>query len=198
MLSSDLAELYKVQPKVLMQAVKRNPQRFPEDFMFRLSPEETQAVRHSPLRSRSQIVTLKRGQNVKYVPYAFTEQGIAMLSSVLRSNTAIQVNIAIMRAFVRLREILLTHKDLMHKLEELERKYETHDRQIHGIFEAIRQVMSPEPKDRTLFCQRKSLVPVCENGLTLRGRVLGEGHAWPMMPLDTIGDPQDLGDGTTH
>ena len=115
--------------------------------MFRLSPEETQAVRHR-LRSRSQIVTLKRGQNVKYVPYAFTEQGIAMLSSVLRSNTAIQVNIAIMRAFVRLREILLTHKDLMHKLEELERKYETHDRQIHGIFEAIRQVMSPEPKSK--------------------------------------------------
>ena len=85
---------------------------------------------------------------MKYVPYAFTEQGIAMLSSVLRSNTAIQVNIAIMRAFVRLREILLTHKDLMHKLEELERKYETHDRQIHGIFEAIRQVMSPEPKSK--------------------------------------------------
>jgi len=147
MLSSDLAGLYGVKPKTLIQAVKRNVQRFPEDFMFRLSPEETQAVRHR-LRSRSQIVTLKRGQNVKYVPYAFTEQEIAMLSSVLRSNTAIQVNIAIMRAFVRLREILLTHKDLMHKLEELERKYETHDRQIHGIFEAIRQVMGPEPKSK--------------------------------------------------
>ena len=95
MLSSDLAGLYGVKPKTLIQAVKRNVQRFPEDFMFRLSPEETQAVRHR-LRSRSQIVTLKRGQNVKYVPYAFTEQGIAMLSSVLRSNTAIQVNITIL------------------------------------------------------------------------------------------------------
>ncbi|HCA79449.1 MAG TPA: DNA-binding protein [Bacteroidetes bacterium] len=148
MLSSDLAELYKVQPKVLMQAVKRNPQRFPEDFMFRLSPEETQAVRHSPLRSRSQIVTLKRGQNVKYVPYAFTEQGIAMLSSVLRSNTAIQVNIAIMRAFVRLRDILSAHKELAHKLEELEHKLETHDVQIRDVFEVIRQLMRDEEKPK--------------------------------------------------
>jgi hypothetical protein len=107
-----------------------------------------QAVRHRRLGLRSQIVTLKRGQNVKYAPYAFTEQGIAMLSSVLRSNTAIQVNIAIMRAFVRLREIFSTHKDLMHKLEALEQKYETHDTQIHGIFEAIRQIMSPETKPK--------------------------------------------------
>ena len=148
MLSSDLAELYGVRPKVLIQAVKRNAQRFPEDFIFRLTREETKSVLHHLLGLRSQNVTLKRGQHVKHVPYAFTEQGIAMLSSVLRSDTAIQVNIAIMRTFVRLREIFSTHKDLMQRLQALEQKYETHDKQIHGIFEAIRQIMSPETKPK--------------------------------------------------
>ena len=147
-LSTDLAVLYEVQPKALIQAVKRNAQRFPDDFMFRLTPEETQSVLRNILPSRSQIVTLRRGQNVKYSPYAFTEQGVAMLSSVLRSRRAIQVNIAIMRAFVRLREIFAAHRDLARQLESLERRYETHDRHIHTIFEAIRQLMAPERKPR--------------------------------------------------
>lgn len=139
MLDRDLAKLYGVSTKVLNQAVKRNLERFPEDFMFQLSREEAEAV------SRSQSVTLKRGKNVKYLPYAFTEQGVSMLSSVLRSKRAIEVNIAIMRAFVRLREILSTHKDLARKLEELEKKYDSH---FQVVFEAIRQLMAPpSPQD---------------------------------------------------
>jgi phage regulator Rha-like protein len=142
MLSTHLAKLYGVEVKVLIQAVKRNAERFPDDFMFQLTWEEMQS-------SRSQIVTLndkKRGTNVKYLPYAFTEQGIAMLSSVLNSKRAIQVNIAVMRAFVKLREILLTHKELAHKLSELEHKIEKHDGEIQAIFEAIRQLMAPPPE----------------------------------------------------
>ena len=111
-----LAELYGVKTKVLMQAIKRNIERFPEDFMFQLTWEETKSL-------RSQFVTLKRvevvdsgqGKHIKYIPYALTEQGVAMLSSFLRSKRAVQVNIAIMRAFVKLREILSTHKELAHK-----------------------------------------------------------------------------------
>ena len=115
MLDSDLAELYGVETKTLNRAVKRNLDRFPADFMFRLSADEVEALRF-------QFGTLKlgRGQHRKYLPYAFTEQGVAMLSSVLRSQRAVQVNIAIMRAFVRLREILATHKDLALRLDELE------------------------------------------------------------------------------
>ncbi|MFH1429715.1 MAG: ORF6N domain-containing protein, partial [Candidatus Margulisiibacteriota bacterium] len=100
MLDRDLAKLYRVETKVLNQAVKRNLSRFPEDFMFQLSKKEAE-------RSRSQIVTLKRGQNIKHLPYAFTEQGIAMLSSVLKSDVAIEVNIQIMRTFTRLRDMLI-------------------------------------------------------------------------------------------
>ena len=140
MLSTYLAKLYEVETKALVQAVKRNVERFPEDFMFQLTWEEAQ-------RSRSQIVTLNvsRGRNIKYLPYAFTEQGVAMLSTVLKSKRAIQVNIAIMRVFVRLRHILLAHKELAHKLAELERKIEKHDTDIQSIFETIRQLMSPPP-----------------------------------------------------
>lgn len=110
MLSTHLAQLYGVQVKVLMQAIKRNSERFPDDFMFQLTPREAQSL-------RSQFVTLnnagsKRGKHLKYLPFAFTEQGVAMLSSVLRSKRAVQVNIAIMRAFVKLRQILSTHKEL--------------------------------------------------------------------------------------
>jgi hypothetical protein len=133
MLSPHLAELYGVEPKVLLQAVKRNSERFPSDFMFQLTHQEV-------TRSRSQFVTLKRGQNVKYLPYAFTEQGVAMLSSVLRSKRAVQVNVDIMRAFVRLRQLLVSHADLAVKLEELEKKY---DAQFRIVFDAIRQLMSP-------------------------------------------------------
>ena len=139
MLSTHLAKLYGVKTKVLIQAVKRNIKRFPKDFMFQLSWEEAQS-------SRSQFVTLKKGQNIKYLPYAFTEQGVAMLSSVLNSERAIQVNIAIMRAFVKLREILSTHKELAYKLKELETKIEKHDEEIIAIFEAIRQLMAPPPE----------------------------------------------------
>ena len=137
MLSTDLAELYEVAPKVLVQAVKRNIERFPSDFMFQLDFQEVR-------RSRSQFVTLNRGQNVKYLPYAFTEQGVAMLSTVLKSKRAVQVNVEIMRTFVRLRRLLASHKDLARKLEELEKKY---DGQFKVVFDAIRQLMAPpEPK----------------------------------------------------
>ncbi|MFA5794250.1 MAG: ORF6N domain-containing protein [Candidatus Brocadiia bacterium] len=146
MLSTHLAKLYGVGAKVLIQAVKRNITRFPEDFMFQLTWPEAQPL-------RSQTVTLKgegsaRGKHVKYQPYAFTEQGVAMLSSVLNSERAIQVNIAIMRAFVKLRQILSTHKELARKLEGLEKKY---DAQFRVVFDAIRQLMEtpeepPKPK----------------------------------------------------
>jgi len=137
MLSGHLAELYGVQTRTLMQAVKRNIDRFPDDFMFSLRRREILRI--------SQIVTsLKYSKSV----YAFTEQGIAMLSSVLRSKQAIQVNIAVMRAFVKLRQILSTHKELAHKLTELEHKIEKHDEDIQAIFDAIRQMMVIEEKPR--------------------------------------------------
>jgi phage regulator Rha-like protein len=124
---------------VLNQAVRRNASRFPADFMFQLTGEEATAL-------RSQFVTLKtgRGQHRKYRPYAFTEQGVAMLSSVLHSERAIQVNIAIMRAFVQLREMIGSNKGLARRLNELEKKY---DSQFRVVFEAIRELMAePEPK----------------------------------------------------
>ena len=139
MLDTDLAKLYGVPAKVLNQAVRRNASRFPADFMFQLTGEEATAL-------RSQFVTLKtgRGQHRKYRPCAFTEQGVAMLSSVLRSKRAIQVNIAIMRAFVQLREMIGSNKGLARRLNELEKKY---DSQFRVVFEAIRELMAePEPK----------------------------------------------------
>ena len=142
MLSTDLAELYGVEVRVLVQAVKRNIERFPEDFMFQLSKEEYENL-------KSQIVISSWGGARRSRPYAFTEQGVAMLSSVLRSERAIQVNIAIMRAFVKLRQILSTHKELAYKLAELERKIEKHDEEIKAIFEAIRQLMTPPEKPRS-------------------------------------------------
>lgn len=143
MLSIDLAELYQVEHRALMQAVKRNRERFPEDFMFQVTAEEFQNL-------KSHFVTSSWG-GIRKRPHAFTEQGVAMLSSVLRSKRAVQVNIAIMRAFVRLRELLATHKDLARKLEELEKKY---DKQFAVVFEAIRQLMTPPeppPKRRIGF-----------------------------------------------
>jgi hypothetical protein len=127
-----------METRALIQAVKRNLKRFPEDFMFRLTWEETNLLKPqsvilkepSKTASRSQFVTLKRGKNVKYPPYALTEQGIAMLSSVLRSDRAIHVNIEIMRAFVRLRHILAAHADLARKLASLERKYDARFKKI--------------------------------------------------------------------
>jgi phage regulator Rha-like protein len=132
MLDSDLAELYGVATKVLNQAVSRNKERFPEDFMFRLSDEEFQIL-------KSQSVTSSWGGR-RYPPHAFTEQGVAMLSSVLRSARAVQVNIAIVRAFVRLREMLATHKDLARKVDE-------HDRQIANLYAHVERLLRlPEPK----------------------------------------------------
>jgi phage regulator Rha-like protein len=147
MLDSDLAELYGVTTKRFNEQVRRNITRFPADFMFRLTTEEAGVL-------RSQIATLKtgRGHHRKYLPYAFTEHGVAMLSSVLRSERAVQVNIAIVCAFVRLREVLATHKDLAQKLEALEKKY---DRQFKIVFDAIRELMTPEepPKQQRIGFQ---------------------------------------------
>ena len=140
-LSTHLAKLYDVEVRTLVQAVKRNIERFPEDFMFQLTDKEFENL-------KSQIVISSWGGARRAKPYAFTEQGVAMLSSVLRSNCAIQVNIAIMRAFVKLRRILSTHKELANKLSQLERKTEKHDKEIQGIFEAIRQLMAPPEKTK--------------------------------------------------
>lgn len=144
LLDNDLADLYGVSTKRLNQQVRRNSSRFPGDFMFQLTAEEADAL-------RSQIATSKKGRGGRrYQPYAFTEQGVAMLSSVLNSDTAVAVNIAIMRAFVQLREILSTHKDLARKLDALEKKY---DENFRVVFEAIRQLMlpPPEPKKKGKF-----------------------------------------------
>jgi hypothetical protein len=138
LLSTDLAELYEVAPRVLMQAVKRNQERFPADFMFQLTRSEFANL-------KSQIVTSSWGGARRATPYAFTEQGVAMLSSVLRSPRAVQVNIAIMRAFVKLRELLATHRDLAKRLEDLESKY---DDQFKIVFDAIRELMRPPEKPR--------------------------------------------------
>ncbi|MFA4981993.1 MAG: ORF6N domain-containing protein [Candidatus Omnitrophota bacterium] len=138
-LDKDLASLYEVDPRALRQQVKRNKERFPEDFMFQLTEEEL-------IFMVSQNVTPSRKTFGGYLPYAFTEQGVAMLSGVLHSKRAVLVNIAIMRAFVRLKTILSTHKELAHKLNELERKIEKHDGDISSIFEAIRQLMAPTPQ----------------------------------------------------
>jgi hypothetical protein len=141
MLSNHLAGLYGVETRVLIQAVKRNIERFPEDFMFQLTNDETNI-----LVSQNVIPSIRTLGG--HLPYAFTEQGVAMLSSMLRSKKAILVNIAIMRAFVKLRRILSTHKDLVYKLRELERKIEKHDADIKDIFEAIRQLMKPSEKPK--------------------------------------------------
>jgi hypothetical protein len=138
LLDRDLAELYEVPTKRLNEQVRRNLRRFPEDFMFQLSKEELENWRSQFVTSNP---TAKMG--LRRPPYAFTEQGVAMLSSVLNSDRAIEVNIAIMRAFVRLREIMSTHKDLARKLAELERKLGKHDEKFAVVFEAIRQLMAP-------------------------------------------------------
>ena len=166
MFDSDLAELYAVETGALNRAVKRNAGRFPEDFMFQLTAEEFAALRcqtgileqHENLRS--QFVTLKagRGKHRKYRPYAFTEQGVAMLSSVLNSKRAIEVNVQIMRTFVKLREMIASHKDLGKRLDELEKKY---DRQFAVVFDAIRELMTPpyEDKRKIGFLAKESRAP---------------------------------------
>lgn len=148
MLDSDLAALYNVETKQLKRQVRRNINRFPEDFMFQLVSSEYHSL-------RSQTGALKRGEHAKYLPYAFTEQGVAMLSSVLNSRTAIQVNIQIIRVFARIRELLLTHKDILIKLEQLEKKLlkndkkiDKHDKEIQIVFEALKQLLNPATQAR--------------------------------------------------
>jgi hypothetical protein len=166
MLSTDLGELYQVEPRALVQAVKRNIARFPEDFMFQLTEEE-----YSNLKS--QIVISSWGGLRRARPYAFTEQGVSMLSSVLRSKRAIQVNIEIMRAFVRLRRMLASHADLARKLEALEKKY---DAQFKIVFDAIRQLTEPPepepepPKKRIGFLVEELYLPYESSKGSKRGR----------------------------
>jgi hypothetical protein len=143
MLSTDLSRLYQVAPRVLVQAVKRNADRFPADFMFQLTDKEFKIL-------KSQIVTSSWDGLRRATPYAFIEQGVAMLSSVLRSKRAVKVNIEIMRTFVHLRRMLATHEDLARKLASLERKY---DAQFNVVFDAIRELMKPPepPSDKSAF-----------------------------------------------
>src|SRR3989338_10247506 len=136
MLDKDLADLYQVPAKALNQAVKRNRERFPEDFMFQLTKEEYHSL-------RSQFVTLKRGQHIKYRPYAFTEQGIAMLSGVLSSPTAISAHIQIIRTFVNLRRMATTRQELWLRIDEMENKY---DKQFQVVFKVIKLLLDNRPK----------------------------------------------------
>jgi len=139
MIDRDLAELYGVETKYLNRQVKRNIQRFPDEFMLQLSSEE-----------KDELVTIcHRFRTMKHsstLPYAFTEHGVAMLASVLKTERAVKISISIIKTFVKLREIVSTHKELAHKLSQLERKIERHDTEIQAIFEAIRQLMTPPEK----------------------------------------------------
>ncbi|MCX6876165.1 MAG: ORF6N domain-containing protein [Verrucomicrobia bacterium] len=155
-LDSDLAELYGVTTGRLNEAVKRNLDRFPADFMFQLTENEIEILRSQTVTSknaevalRSQFAILKRGQHRKYLPYAFTEQGVAMLSSVLRSPRAVQVNIAIMRTFVQLRRLMDSNALLAEKIEALEEKYAEHDQHFQIVFDAIKQLISADTDAKT-------------------------------------------------
>lgn len=140
LLDRDLAELYGVETKRLKRAVRRNINRFPKDFMFQLTEKEFDSL-------RSQFGTSSWG-GTRYLPMAFTEQGVAMLSTVLNSERAIAVNIAIMRAFVQLRKMMTSQRELARKLSELEEHLQDHDQQIEAIFDAIRQLMSPPERSK--------------------------------------------------
>ncbi|MDR2189142.1 MAG: ORF6N domain-containing protein [Azonexus sp.] len=146
MLDAELAELYGVSTKALNQAVKRNIQRFPEDFMFRLDAAEVADL------NRSQSVTgSQKHRDPRFPPFAFTEHGALMIGNVLRSDRAVEISLMIVRAFVQLREMLSTHKELAAKLEALERKVGSYDQAIAGLIDAIRQLMAPsEPKKRSI------------------------------------------------
>jgi hypothetical protein len=141
MLDEDLAALYNVETRALVQAIKRNPGRFPPDFMFQLTDEEWTAL-------RSQNVISKGRGGRRYAPYAFTEHGALMLSSILKSETAEEIGIVIVRTFVQLRALLATNKDLAIKLEKIEQKVSSHDQAIAGLIEAFRQLMSPKNPEK--------------------------------------------------
>ncbi len=143
MIDYDLAELYGVENKRLKEQVRRNIERFPEDFMFQLSAEEYHSL-------RTQIATLKRGEHSKYLPFAFTEHGVLMLSNVLNSKRAIQISIQIVRIYTKLREMLLTHKDMLLKLEEMEKKIGKQDTKIKLVFDYLNQFIKQE-KPRKLI-----------------------------------------------
>ena len=172
MLDSDLAALYGVPTKVLNQAIRRNLDRFPPDFRFQLTADEAEAL-------RSQIVTLKsgRGQHRKYLPYAFTEHGAFMAASVLNSPRAVEVSVFVVRAFVKLRQLVLTHKDLAGKLDQLERKVGSHDEAIKQLVAAIRQLMAPPDP------------PKKEMGFhTIRESAKGQTE--PSKPTDSVKPPK--------
>jgi phage regulator Rha-like protein len=156
LLDAELAVLYEVTTKRFNEQVRRNRKRFPEDFMFQLTAEEVAALRSQIATSnapaaqelrtlRSQIATLKggRGQHRKYLPYAFTEHGAIMAATVLNSSRAVEMSVYVVRAFVKLREVLASNKELAQKLDQLERKLQTHDQAIVGIFNTIRKLMAP-------------------------------------------------------
>ncbi len=140
-LDSDLAQIYGVSTKRFNEQVSRNIERFPSDFMFQLDYQDLE-------RPRSQIATLKRGMNIKYLPYAFTEHGAVMAANVLRSERAVAASIYVVRAFIRLRQFLASHKELADKLAELERQVGTHDKAIVSLFQAIRKLMAPLPQKK--------------------------------------------------
>ncbi len=141
LLDSDLAKLYGVETKRLNEAVKRNIDRFPEDFMFQLTPLEREELNRSQIATGSQ-----RHRDSRNLPYAFTEQGVAMLSSVLKSPRAVEVNIAIMRTFVQLRRLMDSNRLLADKIESLERKYAEHDENFTVVFDAIKQLITHDSK----------------------------------------------------
>ncbi len=151
MIDRDLAELYGVETKVLKQAVRRNTERFPEDFMFEMNKEEVE-------NWRSQMVTSNSGDKMglRYSPFCFTEQGVTMLSCILKSKRAITINIQIIRIFTKLREMIIAHKDILLKLEQLEKKVTGHDQNIQMIFEALKQLLNPPqmPRRRIGFRRR--------------------------------------------
>jgi di/tripeptidase len=151
MLDRDLASLYEIETRVLNQAVKRNIKRFPKDFMFQLTKEEFEGLRFQPDDSlRSQIVTLKngRGQHMKYLPYAFTEQGVAMLSGVVNSDKAISMNIAIMRTFVAIRQVLIKQNDIKEQLKEIKERIGEHDVQLNQIYDAMENLLDEKAAQR--------------------------------------------------
>jgi hypothetical protein len=161
LLDTDLAELYGVETKALNQAVKRNLDRFPEDFMFQLTLEEWERMRSQTVTSypagnpmRSQTVTASR-RNVTALPYAFTEQGVAMLSSVLRSQRAVEVNIAIMRTFVQLRRLMDSNRDLGRRIEAMEKRY---DEQFSAVFDAIKQLIADDQAKKSKPSRRIGFV----------------------------------------
>jgi len=145
MLDGDLAELYGINKKVLNQAVSRNVDRFPDDFMFKLTNEEAQILKSQFVTSSLPSINAGWG-GVRKLPRVFTEPGVAMLSSVLRSKRAINVNIAIMRAFIHLRQIISSHQGLANKIDELEKKYSKHEIEISSVFKLLRQIMDPPVK----------------------------------------------------